>query len=373
MNEIVERAAKFAAEHVAPNAAAWARERRMQVEALKAAAGLGLLSFQTSRVWGGSEIGFHDKLRLLEVLSRHSYDFAFSLTNTAGAAAHLAEVLPRAVAERYVPAMLKGERFGGSALSEPGAGSDFAGIKTRAARDGDGWRLTGEKGWITNAAFGDVFITYAQTDPALGWRGIGSFLVDGRREGFMRSSPEALAGGGVIGAGGFKLANYRVNGDEVIAEPGQAFRRAMTGVNQARTYVAAMCCAMVEACLETSVAYGKTRQAFGAALAAKQGWRWMAADIATDVEAARLLVAKAADLIVGGGDAALASAHSKKFATRMAVARISDACQLMGAAGLREEYPFLRHLASARVASYTDGSTEMQNERIAAILLGPAA
>ena len=370
MNEIVARAARFAETHVAPNAAKWAREGRMQVEALKAAADAGLLAFQATKDWGGHEIGFEAKVRLLETLSRHSYDFAFSLTNTAGCAAHLAEVLPRHVAERYVPAMLKGERFGGSALSEPGAGSDFAGIKTSAVKDGDGWVLNGAKGWITNAAFGDVFITYAQTDPAQGWRGIACFLVDGRREGFQRSNAEALAGGGVIGAGGFTLTNYRVRADEVVALPGQAFRRAMSGVNQARTYVAAMCVSMVSACLDTAVAYGRERAAFGSPLSAKQGWRWMAADIATDAEAGRLLVENALGKIVRGEDAALASAHAKKFATRMAVQRISDACQLMGAAGLREDYPFLRHLASARVASYTDGSTEMQNERIAAIVVG---
>ncbi len=369
MSEVLERARAFAEAQIAPHAARWAREGRMQVEALQAAAAEGLLGFQTTREWGGSEIGFHDKLRLLEMLSRYSYDFAFGLTNTAGCAARIAHEMPRAVAERYVPAMLKGERFGGSALSEPGAGSDFAGIKTRAVKDGDDWILNGEKGWITNAAFGDVFITYAQTDPSAGWRGIGSFLVDGRREGFARSPAEALAGGGVIGAGGFTLKNYRVGADEVVSPPRQAFRSAMSGVNQARTYVAAMCCAMVDVCLETAIAYGKQRQAFGGPLSAKQGWRWMAADIATDVEAARLLVAKAADLIARQEDAALASAHAKKFATRMAIGRISDACQLMGAAGLREEYPFLRHLASARVANYTDGSTEMQNERIAAIVL----
>jgi alkylation response protein AidB-like acyl-CoA dehydrogenase len=370
MNDIVKTAEAFALKHVARNAARWHREGRMQVEALQAAAREGLLGFQTSRDWGGSEIGFHDKLKLLETLSRHSYDFAFGLTNTAGCCARIASEMPRHVAERYVPAMLKGERFGGSALSEPGAGSDFAGIKTSAVKDGDDWVLNGAKGWITNAAFGDVFVTYAQTDASKGWRGIGSFLVDGRREGFVRSPAEALAGGGLIGAGGFTLTNYRVHADEVVSLPGDAFRRAMSGVNQARTYVAAMCCAMVDVCLETAIAYGKERQAFGAPLSAKQGWRWMAADIATDVEAGRLLVAKATDLIARGEDAALASAHAKKFATRMAIGRISDACQLMGAAGLREEYPFLRHLASARVASYTDGSTEMQNERIAAIVIG---
>ncbi len=370
MNPLLETAQRFTDDVIAREAAAWARSREMQPAALKQAAALGLLAFQTPKDWGGHGFDFHDKLALLVMMSRHSFDFAFSLTNTAGAASHLADALPREVAQRYVPAMLRGERFGGSALSEPGAGSDFAGIHTRATRDGKGWRLDGEKGWITNAAFGDVFITYAQTDPALGWRGIGSFLVDGTRAGFERTPPEALAGGGVIGAGGFRLTNYRVEEDEVIAPPGQAFRRAMSGVNQARTYVAAMCVAMTQACLDVAITYGRDRQAFGSPLAAKQGWRWQAADIATDIEAARQLVATAANQIAVGTDAALSSAHAKKFGTRMAVQRISDACQLMGAAGLREEYPFLRHLASARAASYTDGSTEMQNERIAAILIG---
>ena len=372
MTDIVEIASRFGAEHVAPSIARWTREGAMQVDALKLAARQGLLGFQLPKTWGGSGIGFRDKLRLLEALSRHSYDFAFSLTNTVGTATQVADVLPRAVAERYVPAMMRGERFGGIALSEPVAGSDFAGIRTIASRDGDGWRLNGEKGWITNAAFGDVFVCYAQTDPSQGWRGIGSFLVDGRRDGFRRSVPEQLAGGGVIGAGGFCLENYRVEPDEVFAPPGEAFRHAMSSVNQARTYVAAMCVAMVETCLDTAIAYGRERQAFGAPLSANQGWRWMASDIATDAQAARLLAERAADLIVRGEDAVLASAHAKKFATRMAVQRISDACQLMGAAGLRECHPFLRHLASARVASYTDGSTEMQNERIAAIIVGPA-
>ncbi|MEQ1753674.1 MAG: acyl-CoA dehydrogenase family protein [Micropepsaceae bacterium] len=372
MTDLLTTAAAFTADVIAPNAASWARERRMQVEALKAAASKGLLAFQAPREWGGHAFSFDQKLVLLQMMARHSYDFAFSLTNTAGAATHVADSLPKHVAERYVPAMLRGERFGGSALSEPGAGSDFAGIRTRAEKDGTGWRLTGEKGWITNAAFGDVFITYAQTDPTKGWRGIGSFLVDGQRKGFERVPAENLAGGGVIGAGGFKLDSYQVNADEVISPPGDAFRRAMSGVNQARTYVAGMCVAMLDACLETAIDYGKHRRAFGSPLAAKQGWRWQVADIANDAEAARLLVTRAAELIGAGKDAALASAHAKKFTTQMAVRRISDACQLMGAAGLREDYPFLRHLASARVASYTDGSTEMQNERIAAIVIGNA-
>ncbi len=136
---------------------------------------------------------------------------------------------------------MKADIFGGTALSEPGAGSDFSSIRTSAVKSGDGWVLNGEKGWITNAAIGDLFITYVQTDPAAGWRGIASFLVDARRPGFRRVEPYALAGGHAIGAGGFVLENYVAPEDDLLAPPGEAFKLAMQGVNGACVYVAAMC------------------------------------------------------------------------------------------------------------------------------------
>jgi alkylation response protein AidB-like acyl-CoA dehydrogenase len=281
----------------------------------------------------------------------------------------------RALAERYVAAIMNAERFAATALTEPGAGSDFAAITTRAVKDGDDWILNGEKAWITNAVVADVFLCYAQTDPEARGRGIVSFLVDGRRDGFTRTAPERLAGGAAIGAGGFRLENYRARADELLTPPGgTAFKAAMSGVNAARTYVAAMCCAMVERCLDIAIAHARSRKTFGTPLVAKQGLAWMLADVATDLEAARLLVKKALSLLDSAGDvaianeAALAAAHAKKFAPRMAVARISDCMQVMGASGLREDFPFVRHLASARVAHYVDGTTEIQNERIAAIL-----
>lgn len=368
VEEVRALAEIFAAEHVAPFAATWARERRMGVEAIAAAAQAGLLRLEGASEVGGWNLGFGAKIAVLEVLSRHSFDFAFSLINTQNVAARLSRWSGREVAQRYVPALMSGERVGATALSEPSAGSDFAAIATRAEKDGDGWRLDGAKHWITNAAVADVFVTYAQTDASQGWRGIACFLVDGRRAGFVRSPPEQLAGGGPIGVGGFRLENYRVAADEILDVPGSAFKTAMSGVNGARTYVAAMCCAMVSACLDIAIAHGRERKTFGSPLVAKQGLAWMLADAATDLEAARLLVEKAVRLIESNGDAALAAAHAKKFAARMAVGRISDCMQVMGASGLREDLPFVRHLASARVAHYVDGTTEMQNERIAAIL-----
>ena len=365
-----QRAAAFAASHVAPSAALWAREGRMGLEALAAAAKAGLLGLEVPQAMGGEGLGFRAKMAMAEALAAESWDFAFSLVNTQNVGAKLARDSAPALAQTYVPALMRGERVGATALTEPGAGSDFAAIRTRAVAEGDGWRLDGEKAWITNAAVADVFVTYVQTDPEKGWRGVACFLVDGTRAGFSRAPVEALSGGMAIGAGGFRLDGYRASAAEMLHPPGEAFKQAMGSVNGARTYVAGMCCAMVEKCLGVAIDYGKARSAFGRPIIANQGLRWLLADVATDLEAARLLVDKAAALVEQGTDAALAAAHAKKFATRMAVVRISDCMQAMGAAGLREDYPFLRHLASARVANYTDGSTEMQNERIAAITLG---
>jgi acrylyl-CoA reductase (NADPH) len=369
ITRIRKAAAAFAGEHVAPRAALWAAERRMGLESLAAAAEAGLLSLEVSAAFGGQAAGFRAKLALAEALAAESYDFAFSLINTHNVAAKLARDASPDLARGYVPALMRAERVGATALTEPEAGSDFAAIRTRAMRDGDGWRLDGAKAWITNAAVADVFVTYVQTDPTQGWRGIACFLVDGTRPGFVRAAPESLGAGMPIGAGGFRLEGYRAEAADMLHPPGQAFKQAMASVNGARTYVAGMCCAMVARCLDVAVAYGKARTAFGRPLVENQGLRWLLADVATDLEAARLLVDKAARLVEEGDDAALAAAHAKKFATRMAVARISDCMQAMGAAGLRDQYPFVRHLASARIASYTDGSTEMQNDRIAAIAL----
>ena len=154
----------------------------------------------------------------------------------------------------------------------------------------------------------------------------------------------------------------------MLHPPGAAFKAALAGINGARAYVAAMCCGMLQASLETAVRYTQQRKTFGQAVIDHQGVRWKLVDAAADLEAARLLTYRAARLIDEGKDAVLPAAYAKKFATDMAVQRIADCIQAMGANGLRAEYPLARHLAGAKIAAYTDGSIEMMNERIGAAL-----
>ena len=366
---LVERAKQFAREVVMPNAARWERERRMPLDALKQAAALGFARIEVPTALGGLGMSFFAKLRVVEELSHACMAFAFSLVNLHNCAWRIAlEANPDHVA-RYLPALMRADRLGGAALSEPGAGSDFAAIQTAARKVEGGWRLNGEKAWITNAAHGDVYATYVQTDPGARGRGIACFLVDGTRSGFERVPPFQLMGGHAIGAGGFRLVDYFAPDGDLLYPPGAAFKAALTGINGARTYVAAMCCGMLEEALACALRYGAARKSFGARLVDHQGIRWKLAKVANDLEAARLLTYHAAAIIDAKGDALLAAAHAKKFASEMIVERLSDCMQAMGAAGLREDHPIGRHIALARIANYVDGTTEIQSERIGAVLL----
>ena len=356
---------RFADDVVAPGAAVWERERRMGSEALAEAAELGLTGLQVPADRGGLGHPYSVKARVAEILAGADFGFAMSVLNTQNVAHRLTRDGDPALAERCLADLLAARRVGCSALTEPQAGSDFAAITTAAVPDGDGWILTGEKAWIINAAIADLVVVYAQTEPGSGGAGIASFLVDARRDGFERCPAIGMTAQHTIGAGGFRLEGYRAEAAEMIRPAGEAFKSALTDINGARVYVAAMCCGMVGRALQIAADYGRRRTTFGQPLVGHQGWRWRLAEAECELEAARLMVTEAAAMIDAGQDARYAAARTKIFTTRMAERHLPALAQAMGAEGLRDEYPFGRHMIGARVASFTDGSTEMLLERLA--------
>jgi alkylation response protein AidB-like acyl-CoA dehydrogenase len=368
---LIERAGAFARESVAPQVLSWERARRIGREAIREAAHLGLCAIEVPRDHGGLGHPYSVKCQIAEQLAAVDYGFAFSLINTQNVANKLArEAAPR-IRELYVPALMRGELIGCTALTEPHAGSDFAAISLRARKVADGWQLDGEKAWITNATEADLAIVYAQTEPGRGGQGIAGFLVDLRRAGVERAPGYALVGQHAIGTGGFRLDGYQASEDELLQPPGRAFRTALRSINGARTYVAAMCCGMVGEALNVAMRHGESRTSFGAPLADHQGWRWRLAEAASELAACRLMVAESAARLDAGEDAQLLAAQAKLLATRMADRQIAVLAQAMGAVGLREDQPFGRHAIGARVASFTDGSSEMMLERIATALRTP--
>lgn len=357
---------EFGESVIEPNILKWEQEKQAPRSIFTDAAALGLLGLETAPPFGGFGATFMDKLCLARDLSQYSMAVTFSLINSQNIAARLS--LSGTDRHRFelAPSVRSGERVGCTALTEPHAGSDFAAIETTAHPAKGGWLINGKKAWITNAAHADTIMLYAQTDPAKGWRGIASFLIDARNPGFEKGDIYSLMGGHAIGAGEFQLTNYFAPHDDLLAPPGEAFKIAMTSINGARTYVAAMCVGMIKDALDKAIAYGKDRHSFGKPLLAHQGLSWSLVDVAAQLESLTLLTAKAGQHITKGDDAVLSAAMAKKVAGDITIPALTACIQAMGANGLRAENLLGHHLACAKIAAFTDGSTEMMNERIAA-------
>jgi alkylation response protein AidB-like acyl-CoA dehydrogenase len=279
-------------------------------------------------------------------------------------------IATRASAEvraQYLNGMLAGELVAAIALTEPGGGSDLAAVKTIARKSEGGWRLSGQKAWVTNATICDLMVVAAQTSS--GTAGIARFVVDLKSKGVTVEAAYPVAAGHPVGLGGIRLDEVFVPDACLMDTPGAGFKLAMSNINGARTHVAAMCVATLEASLGIAVRYCSQRHAFGKPLLEHQGLRWKLAEIATRLEAANLLVFRATELFEREQDTTLAAAHAKKFAASIAVEGVEICMQSMGAQALLQASPLARHLGELKLAGYADGTTEIQDERIGSYLL----
>lgn len=356
-----ERVRTFVRERVAPFAADWERRREFPAETFREGACLGLSGLLIRRELGGLGLSHVATAHVLEEVAGACFAFGFTLFVQHNVIAGIARYGTPAQIDRFIMPMLRGKRVGAFCLTEPGTGSDAAAISTAAARRDGGWELDGEKAWITNGAVADVYSIYAQTDASRGWRGIACFLVEGDAPGLRRHGPYALMGAHAMATNGITLERCRVSDDGLLLGPGDGFKGAMAGINRARMAIAAMCCGMLKASLNAAVEYAADRCAFGRPVAGFQGLQFELAEVATELEAARLLAYRAAQLLDCGGAAINEAAHAKKFATRVALRGISTCMRVMGANGLRAEHALGRHLANAQMCQYLDGTDEIQN------------
>jgi alkylation response protein AidB-like acyl-CoA dehydrogenase len=360
-----EKAGQFAQRHLAPNAAQWGQglfDRRALFEPAGAA---GLLSLQVPLEFGGLGLSFGDKVKSLQKLAQVDFSAAMALVNSHNVAVQLVQASPHALSPLYVSHLMRGSFVACTALTEPGAGSDLGQIQTTAIRNGDGWLLNGTKTWIINAAHADGVVVYAQTQVGSGAKGIAAFFIRADSPGFERVAVATSSALSSMGIGGFRMTNLYCEASHLVYEPGEAFADIMGAINRARTYVAAMCCAMVSQALTDVRVYGHERTAFGQSLNQHQGWRWQIAQAATALQAGELLVREACDLIDKGCEVQAAAAQAKLYATSMAQAHLGSLLHAMGAEGFLDRYAFLRHLTAAHTASLADGSTAMLLERLA--------
>ena len=366
---VIDRATGWAESFVAGRAEKWEFERRFAKEGFESAAKHRLTGLLVPEVDGGEALSTLGLARVLEEIAAIDFAIAFSLVCHNNLAGSVARNVTGDLRSEILPGLVDGSSLGAFLLTEPEVGSDAAAISVTAVRDGDEWILNGEKSWVTNGTDANVLSIYAQTDQAAGHRGIATFLVDASTPGITRAPAYELIGGHGLGANGIRFDNCRVPGKSLFLPPGEGFRAAMEGIDLARVLVSAMCCGMLRTSLSTAASYVRDRNAFGARLADLQGVRFKLADVATDLEASRLLTYQAAHALQDGGDASIAAAHAKKFSTRVTETGVASCMQVMGANGAKRDHPLPRHLAAARLTHYVDGATEIQDVVISRSLL----
>jgi alkylation response protein AidB-like acyl-CoA dehydrogenase len=274
---------------------------------------------------------------------------------------------------RHLPRLASGEYLAGAfALSEPQAGSEPAALRTRAVRRGDRWVLDGEKQWITSGDVAGVLVVWAKTAPAAGSRGITAFLVDGGTPGLVIGRHENKLGIRASSTVSLAFEGCEVPDEARLGEVGGGYRVALAALDGGRIGIASQATGTIRAALDASVAYAKDRRTFGVPIAEHEAIRFMLADMATEHDAARLLVLRAAALKEAGQPFTREASMAKLFASEAAQRAVSHAVQIHGGNGYTDAFPVERYFRDARVQTIYEGTSEIQRLVIARELLKDA-
>jgi alkylation response protein AidB-like acyl-CoA dehydrogenase len=271
---------------------------------------------------------------------------------------------------RYVPDLARGLKFGAWGLTEPDSGSDAGGMKTTATRDGDGWILNGSKTFITQGSVGSTYVVMALTDPARGRKGISAFILDRGMAGFSVGKKENKLGLRSSDTATLLFDHVRVPPSQLIGREGDGFRQALKVLDGGRIGIAALSVGIAQGALDACIVYARQRHQFGKPIAEYQGIQWKLADMATEVEAARLLTHKAAWLKVTGQEYGLAASKAKYYASEVAVRAANEAVQIHGGYGFIKDYPVEKLYRDVKLMTIGEGTSEIQKVIIARRLLG---
>jgi butyryl-CoA dehydrogenase len=330
---------------------------------------MGLFGLLFPKEYGGGGRDFISYVIAVEELSRIDASVAITLLAHTLCASHINAFGSAAQKRDYLAPLAGGDKLGAWALSEPGAGSDAGAIRTQARRDGGGWQLTGNKFFITNGSRADILVVMASTDAAREAKGISAFIVAGDTPGLNKGKNLDKLGFRSSDTVGLQLKDVRVPQECLLGDLHGGFIQAMQVLDGGRIGVAAMAVGIGRACLEESLAYARKRQAFGHAIADFQAIQWMLADMATELDAARLLVYRAAGMKDDGKRCTREASMAKLFASEAAMRAALKAVQIHGGYGYTRAFPVERYLREAKLCEIGEGSSEIQRMIIAREIL----
>ena len=368
--EIQALTREFAQEQIEPYAAEWDREHRFPRDLFIRLAELGLMGVCVPEEYGGAGADFLSYILVLEELSRA--DAGVGVTVAVHTSAVTLPILTFGTAEqrsRFVPPLARGEHLGAFALTEAEAGSDAGSLRTRAEPAGDGWTITGAKQWITNGTYAGTFLLFARTDPDTpGARGVSAFLLDADDVRVTRDEEKLGLNSSVTND--IVVEGAQVGRDRLLHEEGKGFHVAMATLDGGRIGIAAQALGIAQAAYDVAREYAKERRTFGKAIAEHQAIQQKLADMSTEIDAARLLVYRAAWLKQEGQPHTEAGAKAKLFASEMARRQTAEAIQILGGYGYTKEFPVERYYRDAKITEIYEGTSEIQRLVIARSVLG---
>jgi alkylation response protein AidB-like acyl-CoA dehydrogenase len=339
-------------------------------EILNKMAKLGLMGITIPEKYGGSEMDFISYIIAIHELSKVSAVVGVILSvHTSVGTNPILYFGNEDQKNKYVTKLASGEYLGAFCLTEPSAGSDASSMKSKATKDGDFYTINGSKVFITNGREADVYIVFASTDPSLGSKGVSAFIVEKDTPGLIIGKDERKMG--LHGSRTVQLTfeDMKVPVENLLGSEGEGFKIALANLNIGRIGIAAQSLGIAEAAYEAAVGYAKERIQFGKPIAAQQGIGFKLADMATAVEASRLLVYRAADLRSKGLACGKEASMAKLFASKTAVETAIEAVQVFGGYGYTEDYPVERYFRDSKVTEIYEGTSEIQRIVISKHLL----
>lgn len=361
---------EFAVNEVKPIAAEIDETERFPMENVKKMGALGMMGIPFPKELGGAGGDVLSYIISVEELSKVCGTTGVILSaHTSLCASLIYENGTPAQKEKYLVPLAKGEKIGAFGLTEPGAGTDAAGQQTTAVLDGDNYILNGSKIFITNGGVADTFIVFAMTDKSQGTRGISAFIVEKGFPGFSIGKKEDKLGIRASSTTELIFENCIVPKENLIGKEGKGFGIAMKTLDGGRIGIAAQALGIAEGAYEETIKYMKERKQFGRSLSAFQGLQWMIAEMETKIEAAKLLVYKAAWLKQNKLPYSVDAAKAKLFAAEVAMDVTTKAVQLHGGYGYTKEYPVERMMRDAKITEIYEGTSEVQKMVIAGAAL----
>lgn len=356
--------------YAAPGAARRDEEEIFPAEVLGALGAEGLLGITVPAVYGGLGLDPLSYALAIEEVARHDGSTAIILaSHNTLACGHILLAGTEEQKRRYIPSMASGKALGAWALTEAGSGSDAAAMQTRAERTPDGWVLNGSKMFISQGTVAGVYIVLASTSPEKKQHGISAFIVEGGTPGLQPGKPLKKMGCRASDTAGLLLRDLRLPPDALLGDVDRGFVDTLTLLDKGRIGIGAMALGLARACLEDSLAYARHRRQFGQPIASFQAIQWMLADMATEIDAARLLVHRAALLQSEGKRTTRESSMAKLYASEVAMRAANKAIQIHGGYGYLRTYPVERYLRDAKICEIGEGTSEVQRMVISRDLL----